>query len=69
MILRVSLVLTLVSGMAQADIKTVAEIEAECDTCLARQNGKRALRAYLAEKRAEEEQFLEETQAEDAKDE
>ncbi|MEM7598240.1 MAG: hypothetical protein AAF382_11130 [Pseudomonadota bacterium] len=56
-LLRVTLVMCLMVGGAQAEIKTVADIEAEavsCDTCQARQNGKRALREYLAQKRAEE---------------
>ena len=46
------------AGAAQADTQPAPEIETaapECDTCLARQNGKRALRDYLAKKRAEEE--------------
>lgn len=58
LMLRLSLLLCLMAGGAHADSEPVAEPEAkavECDTCLARQNGKRALRAYLAEKRAKEE--------------
>lgn len=50
--------LCLIASSAHGEIKTVQEAETlqpECDTCLARQNGKRALRAYLAEKRAQEE--------------
>lgn len=56
--LRLAIIVSFLAGSAQADIKTVKEAEAvtpACDTCLARQNGKRALRAYLAEKRAQEE--------------
>ncbi|MEO0750832.1 MAG: hypothetical protein AAFY25_03445 [Pseudomonadota bacterium] len=55
---RFFLALCFAVGAAKADVKTVEQVETaapECDTCLARQNGKRALRAYLAEKRAQEE--------------
>lgn len=63
--IRVFFVLCLTVGAAQAEEPAVNKVETvapECDTCLARQNGKRALRAYLAEKRAQKE-------AEDKKDE
>jgi hypothetical protein len=55
MVLRTLLVFGLMAGMAHAEIKLVSEVEPECDACLARHNGKKALRAYLAEKRQKEE--------------
>lgn len=67
--LRVFFAFAFMTAGAQAETKPVAEVEAEaapCDTCLARQNGKRALREYLAKKRAEEEA---ETQGEEKTDE
>ena len=57
--LRFSLILCLLAGGAYADDQpaTTPEVKAEeCDACLARQNGKRALRDYLAAKRAKEEE-------------
>lgn len=56
--LRLSLTLCLIAGGVHAESQPAPEPEVkavECDTCLARQNGKRALREYLAEKRAKEE--------------
>ncbi|MEM9741025.1 MAG: hypothetical protein AAF829_14315 [Pseudomonadota bacterium] len=56
--LRVSLILCLMAGGVHSESQKAPEPEVkamECDTCLARQNGKRALRDYLAEKRAKEE--------------
>lgn len=59
---RIVITLCLMAGMASAETdaksKTADPVqasEAKCDTCLARQNGKRALREHLAKKRAEEE--------------
>ncbi|MEO0370460.1 MAG: hypothetical protein AAF231_03295 [Pseudomonadota bacterium] len=56
----VILFLTGTMALAETDAKIepvedVATADRACDTCQARQNGKRALREYLAQKRAEEE--------------
>ncbi len=64
MILRVALMVCLSAGLAQAEIKTVVEVDAECDVCAARHKAKVALRAFLAEKRAEKEAAQEEAEAE-----
>lgn len=64
--MRLSLVICCLAGNAFADDQTapdsniapVVEAAPDCDTCLARQNGKRALRDYLAKKRAEEDAEL-----------
>ena len=57
--IRLALLLCLIAGLAQADTTQpepkVDAATTECDTCLARKNGKRALREYLAQKRAQEE--------------
>ncbi|MEL7254196.1 MAG: hypothetical protein AAGL23_08475 [Pseudomonadota bacterium] len=59
--MRVTFILCLMGGMALAETEDKAPppepetTATECDTCQARQNGKRALRDYLAQKRADEE--------------
>lgn len=70
MMVRLALMFCFLAGAAQAKIVTVAElepgpqaVEPECDICLARHNGKVALRNFLAEKRAQED-----ANAEDAQD-
>lgn len=64
MMIRLALLLCLTAGLAQADTSQpdpkADAATTECDTCLARKTAKRALREYLAQKRAQEEAEAEE---------